>query len=316
MPMENTNDTTNKTKKSSADENFKFYIHKSYVLSRLLKGSLDEFKEKSLDEIERCLKLGKDGKTVIGRETEYITPDGEKIELDTIFDVRIPDTDKEMSVIVGVEGQNDPNPGYPLVKRAAYYLATMVTAQKGREFNKNYGEMKKTYSIWCVLDPRVADRNTIVRYRMKGERVYGGKENNPQELDAFNIIMINMGKYSDELPDALAIGTAMFSLMEKDARRELVDKKFNIKLSDEDLEKLNDMTHLAQDKYNHGFREGKAEGIAEGKAEEKVASTEIIVSGIVSMVDKGMTVDEALSMFTIPEDRMPEIKAELDRRLS
>ena len=82
------------------------------------------------------------------------------------------------------------------------------------------------------------------------------------------------------------------------------------------MEKLNDMTHLAQDKYNHGFREGKAEGIAEGKAEEKVASTEIIVSGIVSMVDKGMTVDEALSMFTIPEDRMPEIKAELDRRLS
>ena len=137
-----------------------------------------------------------------------------------------------MSVIVGVEGQNDPNPGYPLVKRAAYYLATMVTAQKGREFNKNYGEMKKTYSIWCVLDPRVADRNTIVRYRMKGERIYGGKENNPQELDAFNIIMINMGKYSDELPDALAIGTAMFSLMEKDARRELVDKKFNLSMTD------------------------------------------------------------------------------------
>ena len=176
--------------------------------------------------------------------------------------------------------------------------------------------MKKTYSIWCVLDPKVADRNTIVRYRMKGEMIYGGKENKPQEMDAFNIIMINMGKYSDELPDALAIGTALFSLMEKDARRELVDKRFNIKLSDEDLEKLNDMTHLAQDKYNHGYREGKAEGIAEGKAEERVASTELIVSGIVSMVDKGMTVDEALSMFTIPEDRMPEIKAELDRRLS
>ena len=313
--MGNNKENTEAVEKSTADSYFKFYIHKSYVLSRILKDNLDELKNLSLSEVEKCLNIGKDGVTVIGRETEYITKDGKKAYLDSVFDVRIPGRNEDISVIVGLEGQNDPNPGYPIGKRAGYYLSRMISAQKGREFDDDYGDIRKTYSIWCILDPKADDRNTIVRYKMKGDRVYGDSQHEPDELDMFNIIMVNIGKYNDDLPDALAIGTAMFSLMEKDARRELMNKRFNISLTDEDLEKLNDMTHLTQDKYNHGFREGRAEGKAEGIAEERAVSTEIIVSGIVSMVLNGTPLEEAVSMFTFPDDRLSEIEAEVRRRL-
>ena len=244
--------------RTNSDDSFKYFIHKKYILSRMLKDNLDELKDMTIEEICGCLNLGKDGNTVIGRETEYYSVDRRKVIMDSVFDVRIPGTDRGISVIVGVEGQNDPNPGYPLGKRAEYYLARMVSAQKGKEFDgKDYSDLRKTYSIWCILEPRDSEKNTVVRYRMRPERTFGTGTKEPEELDTFNVIMVNIGRYQDGLPDSLAIGSAMFSAMEKAERKELMKNKFNIVLDDDELERLKDMSDTYQDKFDHGFREGR-----------------------------------------------------------
>ena len=199
---------------SAEDATFKFFIHKSDVLARILKDNIDELAGMSVEEIKGCLQLESDGKTVIGRETEYITRDGRKVILDSVFDVFIPGTGSRIPIIIGLEGQRNPRPGYPLGKRAEYYLARMVSEQKDKYFTgKNYGDLRKTYSIWCVLEPRKDDLNSVVRYRMKAERTYGHIDDEPEELVTFNVIMMYLGSYKDDLPDSLAIGTAMFSKM-------------------------------------------------------------------------------------------------------
>ena len=309
-----TTDKDTENRRVASDSTFKYFVHKRYVLSRLLKDNLDELKNMSLDEIDKCLDLGEDGDTVIGRETEYVSADEQKVILDSVFDIRVPGSGKEISVIVGVEGQNDPDPGYPLGKRAEYYLARMVSAQKGREFDgSNYSDLRKTYSIWCILDPRTSDRNTVVRYRMVPERTFGTGDREPETLDTFNVIMVNIGQYREGLPDALAIGSAMFSAMDNVQRRQLISERFNISMNDEDLERLRDMCDVFQDKFDHGLRIGEARGIEIGK---EMGRIENYVSTTVSLVQKkGMSIEEVLSVLDVPDDLRPEVMSEVHKKL-
>ena len=97
-----------KSTQSVEDETFKFFIHKSDVLARLLMDNVDELAGMSVEEIKGCLQLGADGDTVIGKETEYSVRKNDKVILDSVFDVHIPGTEKEISLVVGIEGQNNP----------------------------------------------------------------------------------------------------------------------------------------------------------------------------------------------------------------
>ena len=294
---------------SAEDATFKFFIHKSDVLARILKDNIDELAGMSVEEIKGCLQLESDGKTVIGRETEYITRDGRKVILDSVFDVFIPGTGSRIPIIIGLEGQRNPRPGYPLGKRAEYYLARMVSEQKDKYFTgKNYGDLRKTYSIWCVLEPRKDDLNSVVRYRMKAERTYGHIDDEPEELVTFNVIMMYLGSYKDDLPDSLAIGTAMFSKMGENERRKLVKDRFKIELDDSELERLKEMSTLGQDKFEHGE--------TVGSEKERKKWVDAMAQSIVSVVtETGMPVDEAFSAFHMPEEGRSEVEAEVRRRL-
>ena len=65
-----------------------------------------------------------------------------------------------------------------------------------------------------------------------------------------------------------------------------------------------------------GMAEGMAKGMAKGRAEERAETTAMVASGIESMMTlDGMTFEEAVSRFTIPEDRIPEIEAEVRKRM-
>ena len=93
-----------KKKNRSSDESFKALMHNSDILSWILRGNLEEFKDMDIEEIKNCLTLGKNRKFVIGRDKEYVSRRHGRIELDTAFDVRIPGTNDRVSVIVGIEG--------------------------------------------------------------------------------------------------------------------------------------------------------------------------------------------------------------------
>ena len=60
-----------KRRLTALDQGFKAVVHDSDVLSWLIRTNVDEFADKSIDEIKSCLKIGEDGHTVIGNKTEF-----------------------------------------------------------------------------------------------------------------------------------------------------------------------------------------------------------------------------------------------------
>ena len=325
-------------KQTLLDQEFKAIVHNGDVLSMLLRYTLEEFVDKDFGTIKDCLNIGADNITVIGRETEYHDPEDGSIVTDSVFTVKIPNSDENIEVIVNVEGQNDPSPGYPLGKRAEYYLGRMVSAQKGSEFSgSDYDELRKVYSIWYILNPKAAYRNTVTRYKMMAESLAGDPNRYMEPLDTFNIIMVFVGPYGEELPEISAIPAALFSPMKMEKRKEVVKDKFKISLDDAILGRIGDMITLDEETYNHGFREGKAEGLAEGKAEglaegkveglseglakgkaeglseglakgKTEGAKQVLVSTLVHLVkDRGMTIEEASTYLQIPDDLSSEI---------
>ena len=280
---------------------FKKVIHDSDVLSCIIHNNVDEFKDKSIDEIKACLDLGEDGCTVIGRDTEFGSPDHGRIQTDSVFDVIVPGTDEKVSIILNIEGQSDPYPGYPIGKRAEFYIARMVSSQQGVYFtNDDYGNVRKTYSIWFILRPDLGKRNTVVRYRMRGENVVGNPKN-PPVLDTFNVLMVYVGGYDNSLPDEAAFPAALFTKMDLQERQELMKSKFNITLRESIMREVNHMASLGEDTYNHGFKEGSKETASE------------IVLRLVK--EEGWELDRALSFLVIPNEWKEDVETEVRKRL-
>lgn len=287
------------------DQGFKTVIHDINILSWLLHENVDELKGKSIDEIKTCLEIGEDGRTVIGRENDYFSMDSGSIIPDSVFDVTIPGTGEAISVIVNIEGQNDPIPDYPLEKRAEYYLARMVSSQKGRDFSgDDYGKIRKVYSIWLILDPRARYRNTAVRYRMRAENLAGDPKRVIPPLETFNLLIINVGRYDSNLPDISAFPAALFSMMTSDERRDLMMDRFNIELDDVLNRGVGELASIGQDTWNKGYREGREESI-KGYSE----------TAAFLVREKGFTLEEAIQSIQSPPGMKPRIEEETRRIL-
>ena len=100
----------------------------------------------------------------------------------------------------------------------------------------------------------------------------------------------------------------MFSKRDMDDRRKLVKDRFKIELDNNDLERLEEMTTLAQDKFDHGYAVGTEDD------REKWAN-ESIKSAIAIVKRTGLSVDEVLSLVSIPDEHRTYVEKEVRRRL-
>ena len=228
--------------------------------------------------------------------------------MDSVFDVTIPGSDETISVIVNIEGQNDPKPKYPLEKRAEYYMARLVSSQKGSVFKgDDYGKMRKTYSIWYVINPRAEDRNTITRYSMKPENIYG-KDRPLKAMDTFNITFVNLGSYDSSLIDQLAFSTILFK-SPVDERDSLMKKKFNIEVDDILRKELDEMASIREDTYNYGFDQGMEKGIQQGMGDTLFEMTLFLIR------DEGWPIEKALSISSASEELKDSVRKKVAEQL-
>lgn len=303
--------TENERNRNVLDQSFKSIIHRASILAWLLRSCVDELRDKTIDEIKQGLDIGADGIFVKGRETEQISSTNGPVVMDNIFDVRVAGTDETLSVIIDVEAQNESNPGYPLGKRAEYYIARLVSDQKGREFrNSDYGGLKKTYSIWLMMDPYEGNRNTVVKYRMIPQTI--GDPKRVEDLGTMNIIFLNLGgPYGEELPEEIRFTTALFSSdLSEDYRRFILKDKYNIPTEEYPKQELDSMGLLYDDTKSRFLREGRAEGRAEGIVEEKVDTAVFLIE------KKGYSIDEAIEFVDRDNTMAEELRPIIEGRLS
>ena len=73
------------------------------------------------------------------------------------------------------------------------------------------------------------------------------------------------------------------------------------------------MSDTYQDKYDHGFREGRAQGITEGKAEGDMSR---LIRDVTSIVHEfGIPIEKAMSILGVPKNQIEFVGREVSKIL-
>ena len=153
--------------------------------------------------------------------------------------------------------------GYPLLKRAMYYVARELSGQLGILTNEtDYSRLQKCYSIWICDGVPKDQQNTVTRYHMTKEDLIGLSCDKPELYDLMEVVMIRRGddKFTDGILDYL---TGLFS---HDIDR--MDRYSHIKGDSETVEEVRRMggfgRALVEKTRESALDEGRKEGIKEG----------------------------------------------------
>lgn len=189
------------------DEAAKKLVADKQVLARIVKGTINEFKDYTIDEIiagiekepEIATKEMYPGKqykrktpgSIHGMNTESAIPGEGKVTYDIYFYVMTREKES-VKIIINIELQREYYVGYHFGARGVFYCSRMISEQLDKEFTTdNYDDMKKVYSIWICMNAPEKDANTITKCSMKQEEVYGEFED--EELcDFLSVIIIRL----------------------------------------------------------------------------------------------------------------------------
>ena len=278
------------------------------VLTRILKGTIEEFSEMSLEDIGHAIKgtieISDSFKDKLAmssvdekKQESYIPDEGE-----IVFDIKcravLPE--EMVDIIINVEAQKSSKETvlrYPLDKRIIYYLSRLVSEQKDTYFfNSDYGRIKKVTSIWICMDA-AADKDSINEICFTQKSLFG----EPVELNNLNLMrayIISIRK--DDNPEKsknnlIAMLEVLFGSDKKEIKKKRLVDEHQMIMTTEFESEVNDMCNLSQVVKEKGIAEGRAEGRAEGATKERLRT-------INKMLQKGYSSEDILELgFTSEE---------------
>lgn len=276
------------------DEAIKEILADKQVLAYILKYSLFEFLDYSIEEIMDSLDTpvisgarvepGHTKLNRIKRDSEEDSVYGEgKIFFDIKFSAYIKvknfkiensekdenenDIKEETKVIkflMNVEAQKSTKAsklGYQIDNRIVFYLSRMVSSQKEVEFtNSDYDNIKHVRSIWICLDGE-DDEDSINRISLQQEAIFG-KEMKLNNLDKVASVIIRLRKNRDVVTSK----NMLIAMLEELLKREDVEikkknlEKFGFQMSKEVERSSNIMCNLAEGVYESGIEKGIEKG--------------------------------------------------------
>lgn len=168
----------------------------------------------------------------------------------------------------GHSGKRDSNDS------ALYYASGIVFNQKGTVFREShYENMRKTYSIWFILQPKHGDENTILRYPLMKIPGLKKKKSNSEDLDMLEIMIVNLGRPATSSNKTFRkLNDIFLSKLDGERYRNHLKKSYIIQIDDNTLESLERMKmSLGEEIVNYqrrvGYNAGHSEGYAEGHSE-------------------------------------------------
>ena len=305
---------TREERKRIYDSIFKSTIRKADVLASFLHEYVDEYMDMTREEILACI-----DKEATGRYAKECNPQplGEKdgSRVDSLFRVRLPGSDGSVAVYVNVEGQNKFHLPYPLENRAESYVSELLYSQNGKEMqNHDYGNLKKVYSIWLLFDPPKKLMNTAIRYDRQPHVLFGEPRSEIPKMDLTHVIMVYIGRYREDLPDALALVTALFSNnIDSDVRFHTLDSRFKIRFDDKERREVEEMVSLHDSFYegyvSYGMELGRVEGYSKGTIDAVANDATSIATNL------NMTLDQAIEALNVPSDIRDEVRQKAEQLL-
>lgn len=186
--------------KSKYDTSAKYLVSNKQVLARIMKFSIPEYKECSIEEIINYIEGTPEVEThsvlpqnekIGGMDTSSKIPEEGEFSFDIKFNALTPQKEK-IKIIINIELQKDYYPGYHFCSRGIFYCSRMISEQVYTEFvPDNYDDIKKVYSIWLCMEPPKKYANTITEYSMDEKNIFGeftGAEN----YDLLSVLIIRL----------------------------------------------------------------------------------------------------------------------------
>ncbi len=298
-------------KREQYDDAVKNLLADVQIIAWILRDATEEFNAMSVDDIipyienpyvsQISVMPGLTYKSIEGLPTESKIVGEGAVYYDVRFFAKIPHSEntKSFRIIVDLEGQKSPKPGYSIPTRGIAYGCRMISEQFGRNvIDGDYDSLDKVYSIWLIFNCNRRIANTIVSYTIKPQFVYG-KSKQTERYDLIEVITINIPK-EGSLEKAANKPSKLHEMLydvfveEKPAEEKikLVEKKYN--LVSESLERrMNVMCNLS-------------EAVSESATKRTQRAT------IIRMFEKGKAIDEIEDLTGYPLELIEEVKAELE----
>ncbi|MBR3621725.1 MAG: hypothetical protein IKN43_00040 [Selenomonadaceae bacterium] len=245
-----------------------------HILAWILKGTLTEYKNSTIEEIIKCIEPPEVGSVRVEdtnapeRVVGISDSDKDLFEGDILYDIRFSASTKDTlsNLIINIEEQNDFYPGYPILKRATYYCGRMISAQNGTIFSgQDYGKLRKVVSIWICPNPPKKQEYTILRYATKEEQVIGESKRPVSEYDLTSIILINLGNPMERKEnDVLRLLSVLLSTnVEPKEKKGILEDSFKIPMSAKISEEVIKMGSVFDEAVMRGYNRGKFEAKSE-----------------------------------------------------
>ena len=257
------------------DESVKELLADKQILARILKYTLEEFKETdiktiitNIDEPEVSkirLEPGHTNTDKIRKSSEEDNVSGEgKIFFDIRFSVYC--GEELIKVLINIEAQKSSKVsklGYHLDNRIIYYLGRMISSQKEVEFTKSdYDNLKAVRSIWICMDAG-DDEDSIIRLNLTQENIFGRSMDLPN-IDKVQgvIIRIRSNENSEESKNTLiAMLEELLKKEAADVKKKRLSEKYGVEMTGDTEEKVNVMCNLSEVVLEKGFEKGIEKGI-------------------------------------------------------
>lgn len=258
------------------DTNAKYLLADKQILARILKYTLQEFREMKISDIISC--IGEDievgsrpldpGLSNLGRvnltNTEDNVPGEGIIFYDIRFTVHI--RESEMKILINVEAQHSSDSaklGYHLENRILFYLARMISAQKQTEFfHSDYDSLCPVRSIWICMDAG-DDEDSIEEISLSRNTIYGNKKY-PYGTDLMKGIIVNarsgenLAKSQNNL---IALLEELLSGADATEKKKILSAEYGMIMTEELERRLQNMCNLSQNILEQGMEKERKNAI-------------------------------------------------------
>ena len=258
------------------------------ILAWILKYCVEEFRECDISDIRDTYIQGTPevGSTPVlpdatnAGKADYIQGDANEdvtaTEGQVTFDIRfraITPADEPIELIINIEAQKSAKTGYPLLKRAIYYVSRLISSQHGVDFDKShYEKIKKVYSIWLCMDVP-GEKSGITRYKMQEQTEFGDYREAEENYDLQQVVMVYIGRSKRDVGNRLL--NLLFELFKSDdsaiVKLRRLKETYDINLTQSEEGMVDTMCNLSVGVFERGIERGIEQGIERG-AESKTRS--------------------------------------------
>ena len=229
------------------------------------------------------------------------------IYYDVLFDIGMPGGESPPSrVIVDIEAQNKFNPGYALLKRASFYCARMISAQKESVFhNSDYDSLQKVYSIWLCIAPEEDVRGVCNSYSLNEQCLAKEYHFPKKEYDNLCLVLACL-QDTESTNDMVRLFSSVFDNNMPVEKKLQLATECGLQVTTDVREGLNQMCNYSDFVEQQGIVKGRAEGYVESLSES-----------VANLVRSGtLTLDAALDVLKVSDDIRATVKENAEKALN